>query len=105
MLVAASRATGVEASVVNMPGTVADGAALVAAIEAAVPGAGALISVDPVSLPFPVEIDTDGIEALGPLEVTPFATGVRKSVEIYRALAAAGRLDAEQHGLPVAAGT
>ncbi len=105
MLVAASRATSVEASVVNMPGTVADGAALVAAIDDAVPGAGALISVDPVSLPFPVEIDTDGIEALGPLAVTPFADGVRKSVEIYRALAAAGRLDAEQHGLAVATPT
>jgi hypothetical protein len=88
-----------------MPGTVADGAAVVAAIDAAVPGGGALISVDPVNLPFPVEIDTHGIEALGVLAVTPFATGVLKSVEIYRALAAAGRLDPEQHGLPVAAGT
>ena len=94
-----------EASVFNMPGTVADGAALVAAIEAAVPGGGALIDVEPVSLPFPVEIDTDGIEALGPLAVTPFETGVRESVEIYRGLAAAGRLDAEQHGLSVAATT
>jgi nucleoside-diphosphate-sugar epimerase len=103
MLVAASRATSVEAAVVNMPGTVADGAALVAAIDAAVPGAGALIAVEPVSLPFPVEIDTDGIEALGPITVTPFAAGVRQSVEIYRALAAAGRLDAKEHGLAVPA--
>ena len=103
MLVAASRATGVEASVVNMPGTVADGAALVAAIDAAVPGAGPLIDVEPVSLPFPVEIDTDGIEALGPIDVTPFDVGVRASAEIYRAMAAEGRLDAAQHGLEVAA--
>jgi UDP-glucuronate 4-epimerase len=101
MLVAASQATSVEAAVVNMPGTVADGRALVAAIEAALPGGGALITVEPVSLPFPVEIDTDGIEALGPVNVTPFAAGVRESVEIYQALAGAGRLDGEQHGLPV----
>ena len=105
MLVAASRVRKAEAAVVNMPGTVADGAALVAAIEAAVPGAGALIDVEPVSLPFPVEIDTDGIEALGPLAMTPFAAGVRKSVEIYQALAAAGRLDPGQQGLAVAAAT
>jgi len=46
-----------------------------------------------------------GIEALGPLAVTPFATGVRRSVEIYQAQAATGRLDAEQHGLAVGAPT
>ena len=82
-----------------MPGTMADGAALVAAIEAAVPEARGLIDVDPVSLPFPGEIDHDGIEVLGPLPLTSFADGVRKSVAIYRELAAAGRLDGAAHGL------
>jgi len=105
MLVAASRATGVEADVANMPGTEADGAALVAAIDAAVPGAGALVSYEPVSLPFPVDLDTTGIERLGPIELTPFAAGVRESVGIYRELAAAGRLDAQQQGLEVGAPT
>ena len=42
------------------------------------------------TLPFPTEIDHDGIEALGPLPVTPFAEGIAASVAIYRDLAAAG---------------
>ena len=63
-VVAVSRGGPVEADVANMPGTEADGAALVAAIDAAVPGAGALVSYEPVSLPFPVDLDTTGIERL-----------------------------------------
>jgi nucleoside-diphosphate-sugar epimerase len=104
ILLAASRSGASGAGVYNMPGTVADGADLVAAIEAAVPEARGLIGYEPVSLPFPSEIDSDGIEALGPLPITPFAEGVRESVAIYRRLADAGALDGAAHGLePVAA--
>ena len=64
MLVAASRSRGAEAHVYNMPGTMAEGADLVAAIESTPsPTRGGLVDFDPVSLPFPVEIDHDGIEA------------------------------------------
>jgi hypothetical protein len=52
-----------------------------------------------VDLPFPSEIDHDGIEALGPLPLTSFPDGVAASVAIYRELAAAGRLDPAAHGL------
>ena len=48
--------------------------------------------------PFPSEIDHDGIEALGPLPVTPFADGVAASVAIYRTLQRSGRLDPAEHG-------
>ena len=99
MLVAASRSGATGATCTTCRGTMADGAALVAAIEAAVPEARGLIDVEPVSLPFPGEIDHDGIEVLGPLPVTPFADGVRESVAIYRELARAGRLDGVAHGL------
>jgi nucleoside-diphosphate-sugar epimerase len=105
MLVAASRSEGAEAHVYNMPGTMADGSDLVAAIEAALPAARGLVDFEPVSLPFPSEIDHDGIETIGPITLTSFADGVRESVAIYEGLAAAGRLDAAEHGLEVAATT
>jgi hypothetical protein len=82
-----------------MPGTVADGPELVAAIEAAVPDARGLVDFEPGSLPFPSRIDSDGIDALGPLAITPFEDGVRESVAIYRGLLAAGRLDPVGQGL------
>ncbi len=103
MLIAASRSRAAGATVFNMPGTMVDGPGLVDAIEAVVPSARGLIDFEPVSLPFPVEIDHDGIEAIGPLSLTPFEVGVRESVAIYRGLADAGRLDAGAHGLEAVA--
>ena len=50
-------------------------------------------------LPFPAEIDHDGLAALGPVPVTPFADGVAASAEIYRDLARRGRLIASEQGL------
>jgi UDP-glucuronate 4-epimerase len=98
-LIAASRSRVPGAHVFNLPGEVADGPALVSAIEAAVPGSAGAITFEPTSLPFPSEIDHDGIEVLGPLPITPFPDGIRQSVTIYRDLAAQGRLDPAEHGL------
>jgi len=98
-LVAASRSSLAGANVFNLPGTKAGGEELVAAVSSAVPGAAGLIDFEPVELPFPSEIDHDGIEALGPLQLTPFNDGVKASVEIYRQLARAGRLVPAEHGL------
>lgn len=98
-LIAASRSRLGGAHVFNLDGATADGRQLVDAIAAEVPEARDLIAFEPVSLPFPAEIDHDGIEALGPLPVTPFAEGVRASVEIYRDLARRGRLAPAEHGL------
>ena len=101
-LIAASRSRVAAAHVFNLPGEVADGPALVEVIEAAVPGSTGRVTFEPVTLPFPFEIDHDGIEALGPLPVTPFAAGIEASVAIYRELAARGKLDPAEHGLDVA---
>lgn len=98
-LIAASRSGLSGASVFNLSGSPADDRALVAAIDAALPGGGSLISFDDVELPFPADIDTDGLESLGALPVTPFAEGVRRSVDIYRTLQREGRLVAAEHGL------
>jgi UDP-glucuronate 4-epimerase len=102
-LIAASRSALAGAEVYNLPGSIADGPALVAAIETAVPEAAGRIRFEPIDLPFPSQIDHDGIEALGPLPLTPFPDGVAASVAIYRELAAVGRLDPVAHGLEPAA--
>jgi nucleoside-diphosphate-sugar epimerase len=99
ILLAASRSGASGSSVYNLPGSVADGPALVAAIDAVLPGAGDAIEFEPVSLPFPAEIDHDGIEALGPLPLTSFADGVAASIAIYQGLASTGRLDPVANGL------
>ena len=102
-LIAASRSSITGAHVFNMPGEVADGVRLAAAIEAALPGASHLIEFEPGNLPFPSEIDHDGIEAIAPPAVTSLVDGVAASVAIYRDLARDGRLDPAAHGLEAVA--
>ncbi len=102
-LIAASRTAVEGAHVFNLPGEVADGRALAVAIETAVPGAGQRIEFEPGDLPFPSEIDHDGIETIDPAPPTSLATGVAETVEVLRTLARDGRLDPADHGLePVA---
>jgi hypothetical protein len=74
-------------------------AELVEAVESIIPEARGLISYLPAPLPFPAEIDHDGLAALGPVPVTPFADGIAASIEIYRDLASRGRLIATEQGL------
>ena len=104
-LIAASRTTIEGAQVFNLPGEVADGRRLVEAIEAAVPGAGQRIEFEPGDLPFPSEIDHDGIEAIDPAPATPLAEGVAETVEVLQALARDGHLDPADHGLEPVAST
>jgi UDP-glucuronate 4-epimerase len=102
-LIAASRTIVEGAHVFNLPGEVADGRRLAAAIETAVPGAGQRIEFEPGDLPFPSEIDHDGIEAIDRAPATPLAVGVAETVDVLQALARDGRLDPADHGLePVA---
>ncbi|HEY8817942.1 MAG TPA: hypothetical protein VIM25_03895, partial [Candidatus Limnocylindrales bacterium] len=54
-------------------------------------------------LPFPSQIDHDGIEAIEPPAMTSLADGVAQSVAIYQALAHDGRLDPAEHGLEAVA--
>ena len=102
-LIAASRTTVEGAHVFNLPGEVADGRRLAAAIETAVPGAGQRIEFESGDLPFPSEIDHDGVDAIDPVPATPLGVGVAETVEVLQALARDGRLDPADHGLePVA---
>ena len=98
-LIAASRSRVEGAHVFNLPGAVADGRALAAAIETVVPGSTESIEFESGDLPFPSEIDHDGIEAIDPAAVTPLAEGIAETVEILRSLAHDGRLDPADHGL------
>jgi nucleoside-diphosphate-sugar epimerase len=98
-LLAASR-SGIEgAHVFNLGGSLASMAELVETIESIVPEARGRITFDPTPLPFPAEIDHDGLAAIGPVPVTPFADGIAASAEIYRDLARRGRLVASEQGL------
>jgi len=104
-LVAASRASLEGANVFNLPGVVADGRALAAAIEAVVPDTAGLVEFEPGDLPFPSEIDHDGIESVDPGPVTPLRDGIGETVDILRRLAADGRLSPGDHGLEPIAST
>lgn len=104
-LVAASRSRLDGAHVFNLGGSIASMTELVETIEGIVPEARGLITFEPTPLPFPAEIDHDGLAALGPIPVTPFAEGIAASAEIYRDLARRGRLVASEQGLePPASG-
>jgi nucleoside-diphosphate-sugar epimerase len=97
--IAASRSPLEGAHAFNLDGTAAHMSEVVGAIEAAVPEAAGLISFEETPLPFPDQIDTTGLEQLGPLPVTPLRQGIRSSVELYRGLHTAGRLIAAEQGL------
>ena len=102
-LILASRSSLAGAHVFNLAGSVADAAALVDAVEAVIPGAGAYLEFESATLPFPSQVDDDGIGVLGDVPLTPFRDGVRETIGICRALARSGRLDAAEHGLTVPA--
>ncbi|MFL5771318.1 MAG: NAD-dependent epimerase/dehydratase family protein [Chloroflexota bacterium] len=99
-LLLASRADPVGARVFNLGG---DSVAIpdwIAAVDEVVPGAAAHLSFAPTELPFPSEIAHESLASLGRVPVTPYRDGIRASAEIYRRLAAEGRLVATEQGLP-----
>lgn len=86
--VAAGRAARDGAGVFNFPGVPAHMREVVAAIEAAAPEVAGRITYEERALPFPPDFSADGLtDAVGPLELTPFAEGVRQTVEHFRATA------------------
>jgi nucleoside-diphosphate-sugar epimerase len=83
----------------NLGGSLAHLRDFVAAIDAAIPGAGAGITIPDQGLPFPEEIAHDELAAIGAVPVTPLATGVRETAALFQALHARGALDPVAHGL------
>lgn len=75
----------------------------VQAIEAAVPDAAGLITVARTELPFPADIAHDRLAELGDVPVTPYRDAIAATADIYRRLAADGRLVGTEQGVPAAA--
>jgi len=98
-LIAASRSSLDGAHVFNLGGSTVDIGDWVASIEAVVPEARGLLTVAPGTLPFPADIDHDGLAALGPLPTTPFEDGIRATVGVFQQLAGEGRLVGADQGL------
>ncbi len=99
-LIAASRSRLEGAQVFNLDGESVEIPAWIAAIERAVPEATGLVTAASTELPFPSVIAHDAVAALGPQDVTPYEEGIRATADIFRGLAAAGRLVPTEQGLP-----
>jgi len=98
-LVIASRSTLTGAHVFNLGGHGVDMPTWIETIESVVPEAAGLITHAAAALPFPEEIDHASLTVLGDVPVTPVRDGIEATVEIFRRLAAAGRLVGADQGL------
>lgn len=102
-LIQASRSSLEGAHVFNLAGEPVGIDEWVATLDEIEPGARDLISVMRGELPFPSKIDHDGLAAIGPIPETSARDGIAETVDIFRRLAAAGRLSGSEQGLPAAA--
>jgi UDP-glucuronate 4-epimerase len=91
--VAAARASGTDAAVVNMGGPSASVAEVIEAIEQAAPEVKGRLSFEDFELPFPPALADDGLQRLlGGFAYTGLEEGVAWSVEQFRALLADGKV-------------
>ena len=98
-LVQASRSDLRGAHQYNLGGSLVDLRDFVAEIDARIPGAGDLITVEGSPLPFPEDIAADALAAIGPVQVTPIGEGIGRTIDLFRRMRDAGSLVAEQQGL------
>jgi nucleoside-diphosphate-sugar epimerase len=101
-LILSSRATADGARVYNLGGSRVALAEWVAAIDAVVPGAADRLTLAGVELPFPSDIAHDRLHELGDVPVTPYREAIAATADIFRGLAAEGRLVGADHGVPTA---
>jgi UDP-glucuronate 4-epimerase len=101
-LLIASRAEADGAQVFNLGGNPVSIEDWIGAIDEVVPGARALLTAESTPLPFPADIQHDRIAVLGPVPVTPFRAAIAATAEIFRRLAAEGRLVGTEQGIPSA---
>jgi nucleoside-diphosphate-sugar epimerase len=102
---AAAIQTSVEGShLVNLNGTRASVSDIVESLHRLVGPTAGGITAGPDTLPFPEEVDTTGIEIIGPPPLTPLDEGIAATVEFFRDLQTRGLLVPEEHGLVVADG-
>jgi UDP-glucuronate 4-epimerase len=102
-LLLASRAAPAGARVFNLGGSPVSIEAWIDAIDAAVPGARSRLTYETAPLPFPADIQHDGIVELGDVPLTPYREAIAATARIYQRLAADGRLIGAQQGVPVPA--
>jgi UDP-glucuronate 4-epimerase len=88
-----------DAHVFNLNGTRAAIAEIVALLRRVVGGAADGISHKPDPLPFPDELETAGLELIGPPPVTPLPEAIAETVDLFRSLERESRLVPEEHGL------
>jgi UDP-glucuronate 4-epimerase len=98
-LIMASRSDPIGARVFNLGGSRVALTDWIAAIDEAVPGAAAHLSLADTELPFPSDIAHDRLAELGSVPVTPYREAIAATADIYRNLAALGRLMPEHHGV------
>jgi UDP-glucuronate 4-epimerase len=85
IFITASRALREGAGIFNIPSKPESMSEMVEAIVAAAPEARGKISYDDKELPFAVDLESDGLErAVGRVELTPLAEGVRETVALFR---------------------
>jgi nucleoside-diphosphate-sugar epimerase len=98
-LIQASRSDLRGAHQFNLGGSLVDLRDFVAEIDARIPGAGDLITIEGSPLPFPEDIAADALAAIGPVPVTPIAEGIGRTIDLFTRMRDAGSLVAEQQGL------
>lgn len=98
-LIMASRSAPDGPRVFNLGGSNVGLDEWVQAIEATVPEAAGLISIAPTELPFPADIAHDRLAELGDVPVTPYREAIAATADIYRRLAADGRLVGTEQGV------
>jgi UDP-glucuronate 4-epimerase len=81
-MITAARTAPDGAAVYNFPGESVHMRQIVAAIEAALPGAAGLVTFEDVPLPFPEQLPDERFDT----PVTPLSEGVRATVEHFRSL-------------------
>jgi nucleoside-diphosphate-sugar epimerase len=100
-LVAAARSSVEGAHVANLNGVSAPVSDVVAVLHDLVGPSAERITVGPSALPFPDDVDTSGLDMIGPPTVTPLYDGIAATVEFFRELQSRGALESVEHGLVI----
>lgn len=100
-LVAAVQQPVEGAHVVNLNGVATSVVDIVASVQRVVGSSAENITVGDTAIPFPHDIDTTGLDLIGPPPVTPLDEGIAATVGFFRDLQARRDLHPEEHGLIV----
>jgi hypothetical protein len=87
--------------VANLNGVRAPVSDFVASLQDLVGASAERITVSSNLLPFPEDVDTTGLDTIGPPTVTPLDEGIAATVEFFGNLQSRGALEVEEHGLLV----